>query len=329
MNPVFIVGTQRSGTTLLRLILNAHSEIAIPEEANFLMPLLKRKYLRGGLRGDLLSRIASYLQVNPQFKLWNYDSSDFILSLRSRENISLRDLVDGLFLSYCRAMNKAGWGDKTPSFFRKLDVILDLFPDARIIHIIRDGRDVFDSWRKMDPTKNYVGVVALEWRYKIWKIEKSLAEIPDGRKMTVRYEDLLEKPRETVSGICDFCGVPFEQGMMNFYETSDRYVGEHHSNLIFGPLDAANRFKWRQNLTLGERRIFQSVAGMVLRKYRYETEDVAMRFSDALFVLRNLTAGLPLRAFQVARTKLMIERAVQKGGSAGLGDVGKMPKRRN
>jgi hypothetical protein len=54
-----------------------------------------------------------------------------------------------------------------------------------------------------------------------------------------------------------------------------------------------------------------------------------MRFSDALFVLRNLTAGLPLRAFQVARTKLMIERAVQKGGSAGLGDVGKMPKRRN
>ena len=76
--PLFLIGAQRSGTTLLRLLLNAHSQIAIPEEGSFLMPLLKRKYLKKKIAGAPLKRLVSYLMLNDQFRLWGYDYSAYL-----------------------------------------------------------------------------------------------------------------------------------------------------------------------------------------------------------------------------------------------------------
>ncbi|GAN31521.1 sulfotransferase [Candidatus Brocadia sinica JPN1] len=82
-----------------------------------------------------------------------------------------------------------------------------MFPDAKFIHIVRDGRDVFDSWRKMNSFNDNVAAAALDWRYKLFRIEKSFKKIPEENKITIRYEDLLENPENTIKSICSVIGI--------------------------------------------------------------------------------------------------------------------------
>ena len=325
---IFIVGTQRAGTTLLRLILNAHSHIAIPEEAWFLAPLLKQKELSQSIEGQRLNTLVKYLSLNLQFKLWNYDNSEFISSLSSRKSITVKQLVNDLFTSYCRNMGKSIWGDKTPSFFRKIDILYTLFPEAKFIHIVRDGRDVFDSWRKIDQSKDNVAVTALDWRYKLFKIENSFNKIPESNRITIRYEDLLENPDKTVKTLCFFIGIKYESNMLNFYQTSHNYVGEHHSSLIFNPLNKDNRFKWKKNLSQREVRIFNTLARRYLWKYGYEVQDERFNASDLIYILKDLFIGLPKRAYQVLYANKVLEIAFIKGWPAKTLLVGKMPKKK-
>jgi len=324
--PIFILGVQRSGTTLLRLILNSHSHIAIPEESTFLMPLLKKKNIKAHLSGKSLKALVNYLSLNSQLKLWNYDCSDFLHSLSEKEHITLKNLIEEMFRSYCRNNSKSIWGDKTPSFFRKIDILNLLFPDAKFIHIIRDGRDVFDSWRKMDPSKKNVAVAAIEWRYKLSKIEKSLRFVPDKNRLTIRYEDLLEQPEIMIESICSFLGIAYESDMLDFYRKSHCNVGEHHSHLIFQPINKNNKEKWRKNLTVREVKTFSILSGHFLKKYSYEIPDESITVSDILFIIKNLFWGFPKRILQVFYTKILIERSLRKGLGFSSPTLGKMPK---
>jgi hypothetical protein len=312
-NPFFIVGTQRSGTTLLRLILNSHSEIAVPEEGVFLMPLLRKRYLREPLRRAQLKTVADYLRSNDHFLLWNYDYDSFISDLHESDLMSLRDLIDRLFTSYCRSQGKITWGDKTPSFFRKIDILHALFPQAKYIHIVRDGRDVFDSWRKLDPTKNNVAVAALDWSYKLFRIESSLGGLAEHNKLSIRYEDLIEDPETTIRSVTDFLGVGYEKGMLDFYRTSHKYIGDHHSKLIFRPLDKGNKAKWKENLNPKEVRVFELLGRHYLTKYEYGISAGSAATEDVLFATKALCVGLPLRLMQVVRIAFIVEKALRDG----------------
>lgn len=323
--PIFIMGTQRSGTTLLRLILNAHSKIAIPEEARFLTPLLKKKYLKKNLTGDSLHRLVSYLSSNEQFKLWNYDSRPFLLELARKSEISLHELISTMFSSYCSAEGKTIWGDKS-LFFSAIDILVSLFPEARFIHIIRDGRDVFDSWRKMDPTKNNSAVIALDWSYKLHRIENSLKRIPSTHQMVIRYEDLISEPERITKAVCAFIGVEHEVSMLDFYKTSHHYIGDHHSNLIFNAIDNANRAKWHKNLTPGEIKAFTLLARHYLVKHDYEIPDENLSLFDIAKILKSLAIGIPKRIGQVVYAHRAYERALKSGESVKEVSTGRMPR---
>ncbi len=323
--PFFLIGAQRSGTTLLRLILNAHSQIAIPEEGTFLIPLLKKGNLRHPLSGTALSALVSYLSQNPQLKLWACDLEAYLSELARKESISLGRLIDDLYSIYARQNGKTIWGDKTPPFFRKVDIFHSLFPQARFIHIVRDGRDVFDSWRKIDQTKGNVSTIALDWCYKLSRIERSFSGIPESNKMTLRYEDLLQRTEESVRLVCRLLDVPFEAGMLEFYRSSHKYIGTHHSKLIFRPVDSKNVNKWRKNLTRREIRSFTLLAGGSLRKYGYETDADGSGPSDLLWTAKNLLLGVPKRGLEVLRVKKSYDTALKHGTASGVEHVGELP----
>ncbi|MDL1956536.1 MAG: sulfotransferase [Candidatus Desulfofervidus auxilii] len=309
--PIFILGTQRSGTTLLRLILNSHSKIAIPEEAEFLRPLLKYKYFKKPFYGESLKRIYNYLRNSPHFHLWNYDYSDFLENLKQQKEITLKELIESLYLSYAKHEGKIIWGDKTPSLFRKIKLLYQLFPEAKFIHIVRDGRDVFDSWRKMDPTKNNVAVVALEWQYKNYKIEKFLKYVPNSNKMRIRYEDLLMEPQEVLKKICFFLNINYESEILNFYKKSKYYIGSHHSELIFKPISPQNIYKWKKTLNSYEIKAFTFLAKRYLKIYNYEIECSKMCIKEICFLFRDLFIGIPLRMLQVVRANLLFNSALK------------------
>ncbi|MEO1923589.1 MAG: sulfotransferase, partial [Nautiliaceae bacterium] len=100
----------------------------------------------------------------------------------------------------------------------------------------------------MDSTKNNAPVIALDWIYKIKKIEESFKKINPENKITIKYEDLLDNPKKILSLICEFLDVPFEESMLEFYKYSKKYIGKHHSNLIFKPISNKNKFKWKKEL---------------------------------------------------------------------------------
>ncbi len=323
--PFFLIGAQRSGTTLLRLILNAHSQLAIPEEGTFLIPLLKKRYIHHQLSGRALSTLVRYLSLNPQLKLWGSDYQEYFSQLGQKEHISIRELIENLYSIYAQQHGKNIWGDKTPPFFRKVDIFLALYPEARFIHIVRDGRDVFDSWRKIDNTKGNLSAIALDWRYKLSRIEKSFSRIPAANKLTIRYEDLLGRTEESVRSVCRLLDVPFETGMLEFYRTSHQYIGAHHSKLIFRPVDSKNIAKWKKNLTPREARCFTLLTGSYLRKYNYQNDTGRPGPVDIIWMVKNLLLGVPRRGLEVLRVKRSYDSALRHGTSSGVEHVGELP----
>ena len=309
--PVFILGVQRSGTTLLRLILNSHPNIAIPEEAAFLRPIMKKKYICDEIPWTDLKRIYNYLKDSPHYALWNYDSSKFLNWFKKQSSISLREFIINLFMSYAESEGKIRWGDKTPSLFRKVDLLYQLFPEAKFIHIVRDGRDVFDSRRRMDSNKDNSPVMAIEWCYKIHKIETFFESLPPSNKYTLRYEDLLINPEETLEKLCEFMQIEYEPQMIDFYKKSKYYIGSHHSKLIFRPITSENLQKWKINLSGQEIKVFDLIAKRYLKKYGYEVENVKLSFRDIIFLFSKILTGFHYRLYTVFKANMLFKKSLK------------------
>ena len=325
--PIFIVGVQRSGTTLLRLILNAHSEIAIPEEARFLTPILKKGSFSKIYSGNELRNVIKYLKNNSQFALWNFDANAFYAELDRRDSISVRDLISLMFSAYSQNEGKSTWGDKS-LFFGSINTLYDLFPDARFIHIVRDGRDVFASWRKMDPSKKNPAVMAIDWVFKENSISAAFNNLPSANQLTIRYEDLLEQPQKMVAIVCEFLEIEYEDEMLDFYKSSQRYIGEHHSELIFNKIDSRNTKKWKTVLNRRDKAIFTHLSRSLLKQHNYETESIQPKFFDYIAITMMISIGLPYRAFQVIMNRVRYIQALKHGADVKGLKVGEMPRQK-
>ncbi len=326
--PFFIVGVQRSGTTLLRLILNAHSKIAIPEEASFLKPLLSTKWIKKSIKGNEKDKVVSYLRNNEQFKLWNFDREPLLNEIESRDIITIKEIMEIMYSSYAKHEGKSNWGDKS-LFFGSMENINKMFPEALFIHIVRDGRDVFHSWRKMDPSKSHPSVMALDWKAKHYLIEKSLKEIPKQKIHLIRYEDLVNDPKKQLLAICDFLNIPFEDKMISFHKDSNKYIGKHHSDLIFKAIDKSNTNKWKKTLTLNEQSIYQLVVKKSLKKYDYELIDDKAIVKTYFLTFFDLTIGLPKRFIELLKVRFSFWIALRKGEAPKNIKVGDMPEINN
>jgi Sulfotransferase family len=325
--PVFIVGAQRSGTTLLRLLLNAHSALAIPEEGTFWMPLLRRFGRRGEreLRGRNLERALAYIERNHQFKLWNTDPAPHFDALRRAGRAQLDELIAGTYMVHARAQGKHLWGEKSSVFFRTVPLLADLFPGARFIHLIRDGRDVFASWRTMDPTKGNAAVAAVEWAYKLRKARRDLARLGPERSLELRYEALAGDPETTLRTACRFLDLEFEPRMLDFWQSSREHIGAHHSQMIFNPVSTRSVSRWQKDLTPRQVRNFELLAGRELRALGYDVARPEREWRAFLLgALPELAIGLPLRAGQVIATAIDLDLSSRFGRAtraAGGGDA--------
>lgn len=330
-SPIFILGAQRSGTTLLRLLVNSHSKIAIPEEGGFWMPLL-RKY--GSKHGRLLSdheikSIIKYIRTSDQFKLWLINADEYFENIIMGNNISFSDFMYGLYHEYAVSQNKDVWGDKTPSFFRMIPEISKIFPNAKFIHIIRDGRDLFLSWRKIDPTKKNISVVALEWLYKVKKANDDLNRFCKDRFISIRYEDLVQDPEKNINEVCKFIGIDYENEMMNYWKKSNQFIGKHHSDLIFRPVSSISTKKWKRELTKKEIRKFETITGSLLTTNDYEIDSsISKSISTYFNILFDLLYGLPYRAAQVLMTRVNYYFSVKFGFELFSPDVGETPEQK-
>jgi sulfotransferase family protein len=275
--PFFVVGAQRSGTTMLRLMLNAHPGLSIPFESGFIVHFFRRLNQYGDLSRienarRLLVDISNHWRLSERGS-WIKDHA----AILAEPIRSYADLVHAIFRVHARAEGKSVWGDKTPGQETSLDVLSNLFPGCRIIHLVRDGRDVAQSSARVSWGFRSLPRAASDWRWKVTLGHKLGAMLgPYYREF--KYETLVLQPESTLREICGFLGVQYDPAMLTYHETAQRYIPEAslawHNNSIKAP-DLTLVYAWKSRMSRADRIIFEQVAGDALDLMGYERERLA------------------------------------------------------
>jgi hypothetical protein len=261
--PIIIGGCARSGTTLMRVILDSHPHIYCgPESYLFVSNRIKTKKARE--------------KLSNRFDVSIKDINTFVASSQS-----LSEFVETFFRHVAETHGKKRWGEKTPTNVKRIDFIFRQFPKAKFIHMIRDGRDNVCSLRHHPSRKIVNGkVIPLDTNNPIEKcIERWVEDVSLGRRylgdpryFEVRYEDLVLDQRGTMESILEFLGEPWEDTLMNYYKVkgSSRNIEKFPQNIeATRPVYTKAIGRWRSDLTEEEIKLFKEKAGELLKELEY------------------------------------------------------------
>ena len=267
--PVFVLGVSRSGTTLLRVILDRSPAIAIPDET-FFIPQLAHRHSRSVDPTELLDD----LRRLPRLAAWGVPAEDLAAALRP--GMTIGEALDAVFSAYAAKHAKPRWGDKTPMYMRHLGLIDKLFPDAQYLHLIRDGRDAALAFLDMPEgvvTRTWAhprspAGFACEWRTEVRRARDLGRRLGSLRYFEVRYEDLIADTAGVVRSVCDFAGLPFEPAMLEYAGAVDVSAKPHHQRLLQPPTRGVR--EWRSQMSRADALAFEGIAGDVLGELGYE-----------------------------------------------------------
>ena len=264
--PFFIVGSARSGTTLLRLIVNAHPEVSVPPESRFITELWSGE--DEVEVEDFLHRLAGH----DRFRLWDLPITAVRAELGDERRAAYRKLAQAPHRAYARAHGKKRWGDKTPRYIEHIPFLLQLFPDARFVHLIRDGRNVALSYADVPFGPKTVARAAALWAKRVSAGIASGRPLREGRYIELRYEDLVEDPESETKTLCRFLDLPFEASMLDHTEGARSAAlptaAMYNPHLSVKPTPGVR--SWQQAMSAREVEIFEAVAGEVLSELGYE-----------------------------------------------------------
>jgi len=276
--PVFIVGVHRSGTTLLRYMLNSSPRIFIPPESDF-VPRFFGRHPRDELGERRIASILGTIFARYRFvKEWQGDPpriQSFIQQMNGRTPAAF---LDTLYRSYAAQHRAVRWGDKTPIYASYLDLIHQIFPEAQFVHIIRDGRDValsmLDKWGKRELHID-IYFAARNWVRRIRQAQVSGARLGSDLYYELRYEALVENPEAELRPLCEFLGEPFFPDMARPHLLGRAHLqeGDFHAPLRQPP-STGRIGRWKREMSRADRRLFQGVAGELLAELGYEVEDL-------------------------------------------------------
>ena len=274
--PIFIVGCQRSGTTMLRNLLRSHPHLTFPDESHFI-PAFYRAY--GDPRDARQARrLAARILKLSWVRRWELPlEADSFADCRS-----FREILCRLYEAWARREDKPRWGEKTPYYVTQIPLLLKLFPEAKIIHIYRDGRDVALSWLEARYVPQNIYTAARLWRSWVGAGRQAGAALPRETYLEVSYERLVQQPRETLQHVCEFVGEPYDEAVLRLSPLA-RDPRFDPSPLKPSPefIVPTNCAKWKTRMAARDRAAFESVAGDLLGVLGYETEGRTRRFTSA------------------------------------------------
>jgi sulfotransferase family protein len=272
--PFFVVGCPRSGTTMLRLMLDAHPRIAIPPESHFVGGLTLRR-LRLGKRP---LRALELALAHTELHEWDADPALLRASVEAARPRTLADMLRALFGAYAEAQGKARWGDKTPGYVRRLPALARLFPDALFVHLIRDGRRVAASLGEVPWGPASAASAARWWRQRVRKGRRAGRHLGPERYLEVRYEDLVDDPQAALRRVCAFLGEEFDDAMTRpDLRAPGRLEERSWNESVRRPPTAGVRADWAARMTPAERDAAEWTCFRLLRELGYDAERPRLR----------------------------------------------------
>ena len=273
-NPyLFIVGCPRSGTTLLQRMVNAHPSIAITPESHWI-PKFPTKPWCETSDGAITKKLRRRLMAHPKFGRLGMMRKHWKRVAPKGEPISYAGLVSRIFDLYGHRFKKPLVGDKTPDYVRRIGILHRLWPAARFVHVIRDGRDVaisMQEWPKVRPRpgdfptwqQDPVSTAAWWWDQNVRRGRQAGLALGPELYHEVRYESLVSRPRETSEALAEFLHVPFDEAMLHFHENprgNDPGLELKRAGL---PITAGLR-DWRREMLRDAVERFEAMAGELL-----------------------------------------------------------------
>ena len=313
--PIFIFGCPRSGTTLLSLMLHSHSRIAIPPETRFLMPVYRRRAEFGDLTVRENRRaLALFILRTPGMNFRHLGLPRPPLRRQIVQGApTVGSALGTVYRSYAARFGKERWGDKRPTYFRNVDAIRTLFPDAQFIHLIRDGRDCVASMKQMSWWRQDSIDAMVIWTHSVDCGRRAARRLPADTFYAVHYEHLVTDPRGQLMALCDFLGEDFEESMLESHrvaapELPERQRTEWHANTA-KPVNADAIGGYADGLEQWELRLFEYVAGGRLRRLGYDAPErpplprltALARYGQKLLWLRLRTRALIVQDRWIAR----------------------------
>jgi Sulfotransferase family len=312
--PFFIVGSGRSGSTLLRMMLASHSRLTVPPETWFLISLVKRLSIDRPLSAEEVECAVSMITDDYRWPDLKIDAKEFRRQVSQLKGPYVRDLAEVVYRWHVQAEGKARWGDKTPVYIGIVRELARMFPGSRFIHLVRDGRDVAKSFQATgwDSGGRWLHDNTREWNKAMeWHWRWSRSELRD-RILLVRYEDLVLEMEATLRRICRFIGEEFEPQMLAWQGKVDEQVPARerkaHPKLKLR-IGAEGVARWKQEMTARETFVAEAFMGSHLARLGYERRYRSPLWAPA-FALTRLycRAGLPGIYFQVRVVRFLLKR---------------------
>ncbi len=250
--PVFIVGLSRSGTKLLRDILNGHPKIRIPARESYFIPHTLNHIGNSATRPDRKSRARFIRQL--QRSVFYRNMNEQAVALPTETLAALVEtgetwpaIIESVFRFYAGAHSgNIIWGDKTPKYLKHMRLLNDNFAGARFLHIYRDPRDRVLSANRAWGANIYIG--AQQWLDTMQEARRQAATLGADYK-AVSYESLISRPAEVASDICGFLGVEFDPGMLVLGAPVERRGDMQHATRQRTEILATNQAKYLTGMT--------------------------------------------------------------------------------
>lgn len=273
--PFFVIGSPRSGTTLMVQILSRHSRLFIPPETEFFYLLSLYGLIDRPFRIPQATRFLDfYLASRPAVML----GLDQIQGLRERL-LAGASSYEGMFVRLMAVLGepseKARWGEKTPHHLHAAEAILTLFPAAPMIALVRDGRAVTRSrLQKQNWEQNIFGAAKL-WERDSRRLRR-LLRCHEKRILVVRYEELVNAPRAAIERVCQWLGESFEPQMLDpVAEVEPRFEAYYRQSWMekaTGAIDPSRIEAWRAAFSAQELALINHVQAKELRFWGYPVE---------------------------------------------------------
>lgn len=269
MGPIFIVGMPRSGTKMLREILNNHKDISIPRAETGFIPYFYSKFKQSFLDTednlakikifhDELIKTSFYYHMENSEDIWGLNA----FAKHDRE-CTIESLIRSIFELHSLYENKLYWGDKTPEYIHQINLIKHLFPDAKIIHIVRDCRDYCLSTRKAWNKNIYRA--AQKWVDGIGKFHSDSSAYP-GDIHEIKYENLLDSPETEIRALCNWLGISYDSNILGVGKNTENLGDAKNINGIL----RGNFGKWKTELTNNEINKVEKISCQLLAQLDYE-----------------------------------------------------------
>jgi hypothetical protein len=284
--PLFIGACPRSGTTLLRSLLNNHPDLAMPAETDFVLHLWAHRGRIGDLRDPARRRrLAEWIFDTPgrggrRIRAGAVSRDEAVARVAAAPP-TLGSVLGAVFAIYADATGKPRWGDKRPAYATQLDVVFALFPHAQFVNLVRDPRAAVDSqlrspwyrdWRT-PPTSRAITA----WEYSVRRVDRFASGLRPDQLLDVRYEDLVREPAAVLERICAFAGLRGGDAIADMLSRprTGGLVGDWHARVAepisTGPIDA-----WRDRLSPGQVALVEHATRAQLARFGYApTTDAA------------------------------------------------------